>query len=167
MRFISLVGLGHFTAVIYALGVTDRRHDGLLPPIYMLSTTQPALTSLSKALDTLGYMRADSELNPSNQTASPYTYVEVSSSIQLEELSMSHPEAKFIIPGGKPSRNGDEFSIQQAIAHLGDEKHQHVFHLDVLSRKAATQADNWIHLCEFLGLGYSTVERLKLWHFPE
>ncbi|KAI1761335.1 hypothetical protein GGR53DRAFT_506007 [Hypoxylon sp. FL1150] len=166
MKFLALIGFGLFASDIYALGVTDRRHGGILPPIYMLSTTEPALTSLSKALDTLGYMRADAGPHTSNQTASPYTYVEVSSSIQLEELSMSHPEAKFIIPRGKPSRSENDLSIQQAQAPFDEEK-QHVFHLDVLSRKAATQADNWIHLCEFLGLGYSTVERLKLWHFPE
>lgn len=29
-----------------------------------------------------------------------------------------------------------------------------------------TQAENWVALCDFLGLGYSTVERLKLWQFP-
>ncbi|POS69490.1 hypothetical protein DHEL01_v212117 [Diaporthe helianthi] len=28
------------------------------------------------------------------------------------------------------------------------------------------QAEKWVELCSFLGLGYSTVERLKLWQFP-
>jgi hypothetical protein len=29
------------------------------------------------------------------------------------------------------------------------------------------QTETWVTLCEFLGLGYSTVERLKLWRFPK
>lgn len=34
------------------------------------------------------------------------------------------------------------------------------------AQSLGTQAENWVALCDFLGLGYSTVERLKLWQFP-
>ncbi|KAI1772843.1 hypothetical protein F4818DRAFT_424107 [Hypoxylon cercidicola] len=193
MKFLSLVGLGLLASDVYALDAANH-HDATLPPVYILRTTQPALTSLNKALDTLGYIRADPEFIHNNQTASSYSYVEVSSGAQLVEVSRAHPEAKFIVPRGRPSSQSgndwsrmgaawwiggshhdqkslelrdDEDHIQQALISFPEEKRRHVFHLDVFSREAATQADTWINLCEFLGLGYSTVERLKLWHFPE
>ncbi|KAI1438325.1 hypothetical protein GGR50DRAFT_641054 [Xylaria sp. CBS 124048] len=39
--------------------------------------------------------------------------------------------------------------------------------LDVFASGSHEQAQTWVTLCEFLGLGYSVVERLKLWHFPK
>lgn len=38
--------------------------------------------------------------------------------------------------------------------------------LDAFAPGSDAQAQTWVALCDFLGLGYSVVERLKLWHFP-
>ncbi|KAI4864670.1 hypothetical protein F4820DRAFT_423042 [Hypoxylon rubiginosum] len=194
MKFLSLVGFGLLASGIHASATADHRHDATLPPIYILKSTPPAMTSLGKALDTLGYISVDTQSGLSNQTSSAYTYVEISSETQLLEVARSHPEAKFIVPRGRPRSRGrgdwsrmcaawwiggtcydqkslelidDEDHIQQALTYFPEEKRRHVFLLDVFSRDPATQAENWINLCQFLGMGYSTVERLKLWHFPE
>ncbi|XXH00610.1 hypothetical protein Hte_006958 [Hypoxylon texense] len=190
MKFLPLVGFGLLATDVYASDTADHIHDATVPPIYILRTTQPAMNSLGKALDTLGYISADPWSGLSNETTSAYTYMEVSSKTQLKDLARSHPEAKFIVPKGRPRSRSrgdwcaarwiggtchdqkslelrDDDHIEQALTHFPDEKRRHVFLLDVFSREEPTQAENWINLCEFLGMGYSTVERLKLWHFPE
>ncbi|OTA87268.1 hypothetical protein M434DRAFT_399541 [Hypoxylon sp. CO27-5] len=49
---------------------------------------------------------------------------------------------------------------------LEQKRLQGLLELDVLALEAGAQAENWVALCEFLGMGYSVVERLGLWHFP-
>ncbi|OTA67861.1 hypothetical protein K449DRAFT_461830 [Hypoxylon sp. EC38] len=49
---------------------------------------------------------------------------------------------------------------------LEEKRLQGLLELDVLALEAGAQAENWVALCEFLGMGYSVVERLGLWHFP-
>ncbi|POS78971.1 hypothetical protein DHEL01_v202629 [Diaporthe helianthi] len=39
--------------------------------------------------------------------------------------------------------------------------------LDVYASGQGVEQDKWIDLCSFLGLGYSMVERQKLWYFPK
>ncbi|KAI0169652.1 hypothetical protein GGR52DRAFT_475833 [Hypoxylon sp. FL1284] len=176
MKLSSLAYLSVLATDAYALGTTNRERDAITPPIYVLQTTRPALNSLSKALDTLGYVRVEDASNAT--TATPLTYAEVSPDVQLVEIARSRPDARFIVPrvgpGAGRRRSGSDWElissehhIRQALSYFPEDKRRHVVHLDVLTPEAAAQADNWIRLCEFLGMGYSTVERMKLWHFPE
>ncbi|KAI0883199.1 uncharacterized protein GGS22DRAFT_168102 [Annulohypoxylon maeteangense] len=163
-------------------------------PIFVLRTTQTATSVLGKALSKLGYIHQDSRQGNSTAASNTNTYVEVSSDAQLLEITKSHPEAKFIIPRG--SRLGEEglgrtwwwgresgggaemvmttttmgdgrgtwFAQAFTEKRIGDDG---ILELDVLALEKGAQAENWVRLCDFLGLGYSVVERFGLWHFPQ
>ncbi|KAI1376498.1 hypothetical protein F4677DRAFT_79924 [Hypoxylon crocopeplum] len=161
MRIISLVGLGLLAPNVFALD-THPNHGIQSPPIYILRTTQPATTALGKALNTLGYRPAgDDQRIPSN------TYTEVSSVAQFVEITKSHSKAKFVVPQGSSQLKAEEDYVRFARAFLSEEKRsEELLELDVLDLEGAAQAENWVVLCTFLGMGYSMVERLSLWHFP-
>ncbi|KAI1214646.1 uncharacterized protein F4807DRAFT_4666 [Annulohypoxylon truncatum] len=129
-----------------------------------------------------------------NINANTNTYVEVTSDAQLLEISRAHPEAKFIIPSGSQlfsasedgapgswwgrqrasgaelvgGEGGGIWFAQDFLSEKNEnEKLDEVLELDVLALEKGAQAENWVRLCDFLGLGYSVVERLSLWHFPQ
>ncbi|KAI1104850.1 hypothetical protein F4804DRAFT_168619 [Jackrogersella minutella] len=189
MKVPLLIGLSWLIPHIFAL---DNRTI-LSSPVFILKTTHPATTALSKALDTLGYSRLVSGSDSHNQGTVTTTYVEVTSDTQLTEIAKSHPEARFIIPRGSSRRIGDglagigsmwrkrDASLEQesvrSLAEEGDVWLAHSFfsekdldgilELDVLALEKGVQAENWVRLCDFLGMGYSVVERLGLWRFPQ
>ncbi|KAI1414586.1 hypothetical protein F5Y13DRAFT_188252 [Hypoxylon sp. FL1857] len=168
---------------------------GASSPVYILKTSEPATVALSKALDTLGYTRQGSKSNSNvnGQIASSNAYIEVTSDAQLTEISAAYPEAKFIVPQGSrlPAGRADPPGLGTALWGLGvdveeqqqqQEPFQHfwanhtffeerrvqgLLELDVLALESGAQAENWVALCEFLGMGYSVVERLGLWRFPK
>ncbi|KAI1391474.1 uncharacterized protein F4822DRAFT_427323 [Hypoxylon trugodes] len=162
----------------------SRDNGAVSPPIYILKTTQRATTALSKALDALGYSRLEPRPDLGNQTASYNTYLEVTSSSELEGISTFDQDAKFILPRGSGNtkrgwwiQGAHELKRSQSLAKddawlahdLFSEENgaQELLELDVLALETATQAENWVTLCKFLGMGYSVVERLGLWHFPQ
>ncbi|KAI0851613.1 hypothetical protein F5Y00DRAFT_230254 [Daldinia vernicosa] len=162
MKFALPFELGMLASSIFASNTTT-----VSPSVYILSTSPPATVALSKALDTLGYSRLDLESDILDQTILSNTYVEVTSNMQLAEIARSQPDAKFILPRG--SRHiGEEDYILSARNFFSKEKRSRKFlELDVLALKASSQAENWVQLCDFLGMGYSVVERLGLWQFPK
>ncbi|KAI1405973.1 hypothetical protein F4819DRAFT_442392 [Hypoxylon fuscum] len=190
MKTSPLVGLGLFTSNVLTLD-TRRDHAIVSPSIYVLRTSQPATNALGKALDTLGYNRLGSVLDSVDQIASSDTYIEISSSAQFLNVTRSFPEAQFILPSSKGNDGssdmcawswvggachdwrssdllGEEDHVQLARTLFSEEERSQVFlELDVLALEKAAQAENWVELCKFLGMGYSMVERLKLWHFPQ
>ncbi|KAI0835378.1 hypothetical protein F5Y06DRAFT_139330 [Hypoxylon sp. FL0890] len=178
MKTSLLAGLSLLAPGIFAL----HKQAGSSQPIYILKTSEPATNALSKALDTLGYSRQGS------QEASSSAYIEVTSDAQLTEIGRTYPEAKFIIPQGRrhPMGTHDLSGIgavfwgrgacteQRSSQHdwsnhtvFEEKRLQGLLELDVLTLEAGAQAENWVALCEFLGMGYSVVERLGLWHFPQ
>ncbi|KAI1135088.1 hypothetical protein F5Y05DRAFT_181885 [Hypoxylon sp. FL0543] len=178
MKTSLLAGLSLLAPGIFAL----HRQPGASQPVYILKTTEPATLALGKALDTLGYNRQG------NQQSAYNAYIEVTSDAQLTEIGRSYPEAKFIIPEGRrratkapdPSGIGAAFWGRGAATEVKSAQHdwanhtvleekrlQGLLELDVLALEAGAQAENWVALCEFLGMGYSVVERLGLWHFPQ
>ncbi|KAI2463375.1 hypothetical protein F4781DRAFT_125822 [Annulohypoxylon bovei var. microspora] len=190
MRIPLLVGLS-LLAPISALDNHAPISPPTSPPIFILKTTHTATSVLGKALGKLGYSHQDPITTQGNYSASPNTYVEVTSDTQLLDIAKSHPEAKFIVPrGSRLSAQYDdgsselgaaswwwgqgagtelvagEDSVWFAQAFLSEKKLDGVLELDVLALEAGAQAENWVRLCDFLGLGYSVVERFGLWHFP-
>ncbi|KAL7625684.1 hypothetical protein AAE478_004905 [Parahypoxylon ruwenzoriense] len=169
MRVSSLLGLGWLTADIQSLSLfgspnSTQSVSASPSPIYILRTTHPATSALSRALDTLGYRGLD----PAERDGPPHnTYVEVSSGAQLAEIARARPHAKFILPRDAAAGPAGH-SVR---AFFGEEEEEGgrapgLLELDVLALESAVQAENWVALCKFLGLGYSVVERLGLWHFP-
>ncbi|KAI0112641.1 hypothetical protein F4776DRAFT_640164 [Hypoxylon sp. NC0597] len=187
MKTSLLAGLSLLASGIFALDNGARA----LSPVYILKTSEPATLALGKALDTLGYTRQGT--TKPNPDAPSNAYIEVTSDAQLTEIGRSYPEAKFIIPQGSrlpPPRHADDLAgigpalwgrggagagaeRESSLPHdwanhtLFEEKRlQGLLELDVLALEAGAQAENWVALCQFLGMGYSVVERLGLWHFP-
>lgn len=183
MRISTIFGFGLLAPVALGLG-----EFAASPPVYILETTQSATTTLSKALDTLGYRHLSHASNLGNQTALYKTYVLISSHAQLAEIIRSQPEAKFILPRRTPTlkgraswlwrqddEDGQHSQLQSEEDYIqstrtlfsGEERSQGLLELEVLGQRTAAQAENWVLLCDFLGMGYSVVERLNLWHFPQ
>ncbi|KAI2629087.1 hypothetical protein GGS26DRAFT_112556 [Hypomontagnella submonticulosa] len=179
MKALSLVCLGLLSFGVNAVPDIEP------PPIYILRTDQPATNVLGKALGRLGYSRG-------SRRASSNTYIEVASGSELVEIAASHRDAKFILPRGGLSTGdvapescdswwmGGACHDQNSTQLMTEEEHawlaRNVFsedessrglELDVLALEQAAQAENWVALCKFLGMGYSMVERMSLWHFPQ
>ncbi|OTB06131.1 hypothetical protein M426DRAFT_21247 [Hypoxylon sp. CI-4A] len=166
MKVSLSIGVSLFAYHAYAASPNHMRAD-VSPPIYILQTTQPAANAIGKALDTLGYSRQDPRPDPSMQRASFNTYVEVSGA-QFANISRSHAGAKFILPRVSPQLMAEEdLASLASILAAEDRVSEGFLELDALAVEQAVQAENWVSLCSFLGMGYSTVERLGLWHFPK
>ncbi|KAI8959095.1 hypothetical protein F5Y11DRAFT_334126 [Daldinia sp. FL1419] len=162
MKFALPFELGMLASSIFASNTTT-----VSPSIYILSTSPPATMALGKALDTLGYSRLDLGSDVLDHAALSNTYAEVTSNMQLAEITRSQPDAKFILPRGN-LRIGEEDYVLSARDFFSEQKRSSKFlELDVLALKTSSQAENWVQLCDFLGMGYSVVERLGLWHFPK
>ncbi|RCI16433.1 hypothetical protein L249_2299 [Ophiocordyceps polyrhachis-furcata BCC 54312] len=126
------------------------------PAIFILSSTESrwATKAVADALHTLGF----TETGPANS----YRQIERDDSPAWQRLASSMPHARFILPAaaGAASDHDD-------VRRFFDVNHPHqLLELFVGTTVPAEQAENWVTLCRFLGLGYSVVERLKLWYFP-
>ncbi|KAI5867300.1 hypothetical protein GGS23DRAFT_592626 [Durotheca rogersii] len=174
MRFSPLLGLGWLSADIHtSFGNSTQQLDGPVAPspVYVLRTTHPATAALGKALDTLGYRRRhhgprqqslEGDLDYREATPAN-TYIEVPSTAQFVEIARSEPNARFILPRGAASSDHAQ-PVRSFFAR--ESRSRQLLELDVLALERAAQADNWVALCDYLGLGYSVVERLGLWRFP-
>ncbi|KAI2615917.1 hypothetical protein GGR54DRAFT_255026 [Hypoxylon sp. NC1633] len=172
MRTPFLTGLGLLVSSVLA---SEAHSDYTIqsPPVYILKTTQPATKALGKALDILGYSRLDSKLSQT-QGSSSNTYFDVTSVNEFVEITKSQSEAKFILAQERPSSRGtndtlgEEDLVRFTTTFFAETtRSQSFLELDMLGLESAEQAQNWVLLCTFLGMGYSTVERLGLWHFPQ
>lgn len=159
------------------------------PSVYILMPNNPTLMALSSALSILGYGQSELEVSAGSNTAleadqKPLTYTILPPGSAYKNISRADPSAKFILPitrsrastwyGFFQTQIGQELesdeytdSIRAFFADktLSDGKPR-LFELDVFPPESHAQAETWVALCDFLGLGYSIVERLKLWRFP-
>ncbi|KAI1109362.1 hypothetical protein F5Y14DRAFT_432769 [Nemania sp. NC0429] len=116
------------------------------------------------------------------------TYTILPPGTTYQNISRADPSARFILPitrstassswfggffqspllGHESQSDEDTDSIRAFFADkaFSDGKPR-LFELDVFPTESHAQAETWVALCDFLGLGYSIVERLKLWRFPE
>ncbi|KAI0380763.1 hypothetical protein F5Y04DRAFT_256662 [Hypomontagnella monticulosa] len=176
MKVSLLASLGLLSFGAYAVSDVES------PPIYILKTDQPATNALGKALGRLGYIRG-------SRRASANTYIEVTSGSQLVEIASSHRDVKFILPrsgfniasdacdswwmgGACHDQNSTQLMTEEEHVWLArnvfsEDESSRGLELDVLALEKAAQAENWVTLCKFLGMGYSMVERMSLWHFPQ
>ncbi|KAI0598882.1 hypothetical protein F4775DRAFT_163636 [Biscogniauxia sp. FL1348] len=163
------------------------------PSIYVLMPNQASTSAVADALSTLGYSRTeDAPLYFGDHAArsDPNAYTVLSAGNEYMNISQRNPEAKFILPVGRGSssraqqqpwplktmfRDGrpavtaaaaDEYAESVRDFFSRADASRQLLELDVHAPKSAMQAQTWVTLCDFLGLGYSVVERLKLWRFP-
>ncbi|KAI0546281.1 hypothetical protein F4679DRAFT_587623 [Xylaria curta] len=159
------------------------------PSVYILMPSNPALTAVSSALNTLGYSYSEST-GSSDLGLNPSTYAVLEpGTVSYQNISRDNPSARFILPAtkaadGSSSWLGALFPEQQPAENLRPDSADSIraffaemedagrgasqlLELDVFAHGSHDQAQTWVALCDFLGLGYSVVERLKLWHFPQ
>ncbi|KAI0403962.1 hypothetical protein F4802DRAFT_268347 [Xylaria palmicola] len=158
------------------------------PSVYILMPSDPALTAVSSALNTLGYSSSASAPGSSaSLRLDPTTYAVLEPGAAYKNISRDNPQARFILPASaadpdswlagffqeqrveKDLRSDGAASIRQFFANMeqaGGGSPQ-LLELDVFAHGSHAQAQTWVALCDFLGLGYSVVERLKLWRFPQ
>ncbi|KAI5920292.1 hypothetical protein F4810DRAFT_439502 [Camillea tinctor] len=156
------------------------------PSIYVLMPNQESTSAVAEALSTLGYSRTEDTPYLGDYTAAgsdPNTYAVLTPGTEYKNISQRNPEAKFILPVGGASFRAqqpwllktvfrderpasDEYAESVRDFFSQTAASQQLLELDVHAPKSAMQAQTWVTLCDFLGLGYSVVERLKLWRFP-
>ncbi|KAL1883966.1 hypothetical protein Daus18300_000074 [Diaporthe australafricana] len=159
--------------------------QGSSPSVYILQTTPQATRASTEALRALGYSRACS--GPQCSQAG-LTYSELSTSEDVLDVFKPNGDSKFIIPldfrvehrsqvvqGYQTSSSSDRASANETAARaesvqafFSQAKNSHrLLELDVYASGQGVEQDKWTDLCAFLGLGYSMVERQKLWYFPK
>ncbi|RDA92224.1 hypothetical protein CP533_5706 [Ophiocordyceps camponoti-saundersi (nom. inval.)] len=135
------------------------------PAVYILSSTESkwATTAVSDALKTLGFTHVVTATNNTEALdGKTYTQLSRDDSTAWERLASALPDARFILPADRVEEEMDE-DIRRFFSRNRPEQ---LLELFVGRRVPADQAENWVTLCRFLGLGYSAVERMKLWYFP-
>lgn len=149
------------------------------PAVYILGLSQSSSAVLSQALDTLGYSGGGGSA-ATEEGAESYTELAVGD--EYMDIALVYPNAKFILPLEKEELSNDDVfwgKGQQSERSLNSNYtrlvrdffarrglSQQLLELDVQSSKPSVGAEKWVALADFLGLGYSVVERLKLWQFP-
>ncbi|KAI1736656.1 hypothetical protein F4680DRAFT_451745 [Xylaria scruposa] len=164
------------------------------PSVYILMpSSNPALTAVSSALNTLGYSYSEPTGGSSDLGLNPSTYAVLEpGTVSYQNISRDNPSARFILPaaatkaaeGSSSSWLGALFPERQPAENLRPDSADSIraffaemedtgrdasqlLELDVFAHGSHAQAQTWVALCDFLGLGYSVVERLKLWQFPQ
>lgn len=158
------------------------------PSVYILQTTPQATRASAQALRALGYSQACTGSHPECSHAGP-TYSELSTGEDALNAFKPNGDSKFIIPwdlrvqhsssqvhghqrrsapSGHTSANDTAARIESVQAFYTQAKDSdRLLELDVYASGQGVEQDKWIDLCSFLGLGYSMVERQKLWYFPK
>lgn len=153
------------------------------PSVYILQTTPQATRASAEALRALGYSRACAGPETQCSQTGP-TYSELSTGEDALNAFKPNGDSKFIIPWDlrvqhssqvqKRSAPGHNFANDTAAraesvqAFYSQAKNSdRLLELDVYASGQGVEQDKWIDLCSFLGLGYSMVERQKLWYFPK
>ncbi|KAF2963524.1 hypothetical protein GQX73_g10041 [Xylaria multiplex] len=158
------------------------------PAVYIFMPSNTALTVMSSALNTLGYSYAESTATGDVDLGlDPSTYTILAPGTEYRNISQHNPGARFILPTftkgsyswlgvfsqeervSQDLRSDDTDSIRSFFADMEEAGSgtSQLLELDMFSYDSHTQAQTWVTLCDFLGLGYSVVERLKLWRFPQ
>ncbi|KAI1749718.1 hypothetical protein F4782DRAFT_292597 [Xylaria castorea] len=167
------------------------------PSVYILMPSNPALTAVSSALNTLGYSYSEATASSDFGLDPGSTYAVLEpGTVSYQNISRDNPSARFILPATKAAAAADGSSnswvgaffhgqrqladslgsdgadsIRAFFAEMDDAASgrdaSQLLELDVFAHGSHAQAQTWVALCDFLGLGYSVVERLKLWRFPQ
>ncbi|KAI0452105.1 hypothetical protein F5B21DRAFT_506568 [Xylaria acuta] len=151
--------------------IAQQERSGILStPIYIFQSSQSATAALGKALETLGYTRFDPQCTAQ---FTPPIYMELPVGADYVKIAISNPEAKFLLPreltsiepesrswlrmsfygqGARDKLLGNRQAILDFFS-LSEHSHQ-LLELDVYpKRRAGEQGQDWVRLCDFLGLG--------------
>ncbi|KAM3064826.1 hypothetical protein ACMFMG_010464 [Clarireedia jacksonii] len=162
------------------------------PAIFILGDHASHTAAVGTALRTLGYTHT--VLNDSFPQLSTHTYTELPTASIPNDLTIQYPNSKFILPITSTSKSDSQFERRPcANSWLGllaawksdsrpnvsgdlenNAQHEQLRRslergrlLEIaLDERESRRGEKWLMLCEFLDLGYSVVERLKLKEFP-
>lgn len=170
---------------------TPSHTQGNSPSVYILQTTPQATRASAEALRALGYSRACTGPEPSQCSQTGPTYSELTTGEDALNAFRPNGDSKFIIPWDlrvqhttSQVRHGSQKSSSSSSNHTPAndtaaraesvqafytqaKDSDRLLELDVYASGQGVEQDKWIDLCSFLGLGYSMVERQKLWYFPK
>lgn len=138
---------------------TDAAHasgEALVPlndiDVFILSETGTDAASVGRALENFGYHEQQSKV-----------FAHMRPELFSVDVLQRFPDAKFINPRGKGHRQDLEARYADAVVLA--EQEERLLALDLDARDGAV-SEKWVQLSQFLGMGYSTVERLRLRQFP-
>ncbi|PQE26938.1 hypothetical protein CJF31_00003666 [Rutstroemia sp. NJR-2017a BVV2] len=162
------------------------------PSIFILGDHASHTAALGIALQTLGYTHT--VLNSSFPELSTHTYTELPTASIPNDLMIQYPNSKFILPVTSSPKPDSQLGRRPcANSWLGllaawkpdskpivsDDEEKNAQHeqlrrslergrlLEIaLDERESHRGEKWLMLCDFLDLGYSVVERLKLKEFP-
>ncbi|OBT65734.1 hypothetical protein VE03_03326 [Pseudogymnoascus sp. 23342-1-I1] len=156
--------------------------------VYILGSSRTGIAVITAALQTLGYKQILLGTPPvvsADHASDQGTFSVVSVELGIEEHSIMSPAAKFILPVEDDKITQIEYpnvegfsdeqgfasgyqnyirSVQDFFAQSDQEAKLLVFQIRKNSHRVG---DDWPKLCQFLGLGYSVVERYRLRQFPQ
>ena len=163
--------------------------QGNSPSVYILQTTPQATRASAQALRALGYSQACTTGSQAHCSQAGPTYTELSTGEDALDAFRPDSDSKFIIPWDlraqhqnqvhghqkRSSSSSDHASANDTAARVESvqafytqaKDSDRLLELDVYASGQGVEQDKWIDLCSFLGLGYSMVERQKLWYFPK
>jgi hypothetical protein len=162
--------------------------QGNSPSVYILQTTPQATRASAQALRALGYSQACTTGSQAQCSQAGPTYTELSTGEDALDAFRPDSDSKFIIPWDlraqhqnqvhghqRRSSSLDHTSANDTVARAESvqafytraKDSDRLLELDVYASGQGVEQDKWIDLCSFLGLGYSMVERQKLWYFPK
>lgn len=164
--------------------------QGNSPSVYILQTTPQATRASAQALRALGYSKACTTGSEAQCSQAGPTYTELSTGEDALDAFNPNGDSKFIIPWDlRAQREGQVYGHQKrssssSLSHTSAndtvsrlesvqafytraKDSDRLLELDVYASGQGVEQDKWIDLCSFLGLGYSMVERQKLWYFPK
>ena len=161
-------------ATAYGVALCTYPHEPTLHstahyPSLLFIVSEAETATVGEALRILGYACMDFRgLNDSYDVSTYDFKVQSESSGEFTGLSwigrhymniiQNHPDAKFIVP------HSEKPEVERFL-FVDSERRARVL-LMANGDSEGRVGDKWVRLCEFLGLGYSVVERLHLRDFP-
>ncbi|KAH8884355.1 hypothetical protein GQ53DRAFT_399448 [Thozetella sp. PMI_491] len=168
----ALVALcAFFSCIVTAVNIQPSEVESGTP-IYILGGGEPAL-AVRKAIQRL----ADDSFIPSihileyrddgRGCAGDVCTSGLLKPDHLTDIIDARPTAKFILPKATTAEATSTTDYDRLIRELfACHPSDRFIELNLHAREHAFQGETWVALCEFLGLGYSVVERLQLRQFP-
>lgn len=163
-----------------------------LQHVYVVGPDPSGRATIGKALTRLGYVSTNSgditlTTTGSGSEGTGFSYTEISTMLGEDDEGVGEPaRANYIVARQAPGANQTMALARGAGVEKDDDstgawwrrmvgfpaaaeseaRELLELSIDVSVEARGLQAEKWVALCDFLGLGYSTVERLDLWQFP-
>lgn len=154
--------------------------------VYILGNSRTGVAAITTALQTLGYKKilpGDLPMDSADHSPNQATFSVISVELGVEEHSTMSPGAKYILPVEDDNflrieyPNGEGFGEQgfgseyqnyrrSVYDYFTQSDHEANLLEFQVTQNSDRVGDDWPKLCQFLGLGYSVVERHHLRQFP-